>query len=413
MSTAADVPTDLDPKTLRRQLAEQLLAAGHVTRDTVAAAFRTVPRHLFMLDGVDLATAYDADQSPVTKRNEAGAATSSVSAPWLQGRMIEQADIRPGMRVLEIGSGGYNAALIAEVVGPTGRVVTVDIDRDITDCTSRRLDATGYGRIRVVQADGNRRIPGEHELFDAIVVTVGTHSVPPAWMEQLAPHGILVVPLDMGGTTRSIAFRRDGNRLESLSAEVCGFVPMQGDGEHAPTIVSVPGTQAAAATLRFAGPAPAGLNLPDNLLSGPPVQLWSGETIGNSTDWSDLYLWFSCYMPGACTVTVPDDSPLRTPGQFFFPKGNARDDSLAVFVIRRLDDGSGCEWGATGYGTHGVVAAEEMISHIQQWNRTAGPTRPPTYTFIAKPNRPQLQPHTTALAQHHGALLIHWPTSTD
>ncbi|MEU8007231.1 methyltransferase, FxLD system [Catellatospora sp. NPDC049111] len=410
MTTATDLQPDLDPAELREQMVRKLIADGHITTDAVAAAFRAVPRHRFMLDGVELAIAYDAGQSPVTKRNAAGQALSSVSAPWLQAVMIEQARIRPGARVLELGSGGYNAALMAEIVGAAGRVVSVDIDGEIIDRASRRLDETGYGRIRVVQADGNQPIPGE-AIFDVVLVTVGAWDIPPAWVEQLAPDGILVVPLVMGGVTRSIAFRRDGHRLRSLSAEVCGFVAMQGEGQHVPTEITLADPQGRT-TLSFDGPPPAGLNLTPGLLADTPVEVWSGETIGNMIDWSDMYLWFACYMPGLCHVTAPDDSPLRTPGKFFFPKGNASRDSLAMFVIRNLDDGSGCEWGARGYGHHAEQAADEMVGHIQRWNRTAGPRRKPTYTYERGALSANPAPGTAVLVKRHGSLLVHWPTDT-
>src|SRR5687768_6474238 len=106
MTTATDVQPDLGPADLHERMIAQLITDKHLTSDTVAAAFRAVPRERFMLDGVDLATAYDPGQSPVIKRNDAGEALSSVSAPWLQAVMIEQAQISPGMQVLEIGSGG-------------------------------------------------------------------------------------------------------------------------------------------------------------------------------------------------------------------------------------------------------------------------------------------------------------------
>lgn len=81
-----------------------------------------------------------ADDVVVTRRDEHGKAISSVSAPWLQAVMLEEAGLGPGQRVLEIlGSGGYNAALMAELVGPTGEVTTVDIDPHVTARARRFL----------------------------------------------------------------------------------------------------------------------------------------------------------------------------------------------------------------------------------------------------------------------------------
>ncbi|MFI7643277.1 hypothetical protein [Nonomuraea sp. NPDC049400] len=91
----------------------------------VEAAFRTVPRHLFAPQvAPDKAYALDIVE---VKRGEHGVLTSTMSAPEIQAMQLVQADISPGMRVLEIGSGGYFASLLSELVGPTGQVTTMDI----------------------------------------------------------------------------------------------------------------------------------------------------------------------------------------------------------------------------------------------------------------------------------------------
>jgi hypothetical protein len=122
-----------DPRSadqLREAMTDGLIAEGWVTSPHVEAAFRAVPRHLFTPAGTPLETSYDGHAAPVLKKAPDGSNLSSVSGPWLQALMIAQAGIGPGMRVMEIGSGGYNAALLAEVTGE--HVVTVDIDPDIT-----------------------------------------------------------------------------------------------------------------------------------------------------------------------------------------------------------------------------------------------------------------------------------------
>lgn len=82
----------------------------------------------------------------ITKRDEHGIPISSVSASQIQAMMLEQARLRPGMRVLEMGSGGYNSALIAELVGDEGEVVTVDIDADVVGRARACRVAAGYQR---------------------------------------------------------------------------------------------------------------------------------------------------------------------------------------------------------------------------------------------------------------------------
>ena len=130
--------------------------------------------------------------------------------------MLEQAGIEPGMRVLEVGSGGYNAALIQEITGANGQVTTVDIDADITDRARGCLAAAGYGGVNVVLADAEGGVP-EGAPYDRSIVTAAAWDIPPAWISRLTQRGRLIVPLRMGGLTRSIAFDRDGDGLVSRS----------------------------------------------------------------------------------------------------------------------------------------------------------------------------------------------------
>nr|WP_242606528.1 methyltransferase domain-containing protein [Protofrankia symbiont of Coriaria ruscifolia] len=177
----ADAALDSRAAKLRNSLADELVADGSIVSKEIESAVRTVPRHLFAPD-VPLEDAYANDIVP-TKRDEHGITISSISAPWLQAAMLGQADIRPGMRCLEIGSGGYNAALMAELVGSAGEITTVDIDPYVTDRARRCLASAGYyDRINVVDADAENGV-AEHAPYDRIIVTVGVWDIPPAWTE--------------------------------------------------------------------------------------------------------------------------------------------------------------------------------------------------------------------------------------
>src|SRR5580658_1160426 len=106
---------------LRAGLVAALRGLGAVRSQAVEQAVLTVPRHVFLPE-VTLEQGYAPEFALTTKRDGNGAAVSSVSAARIQAQMLEQAAIAPGMRVLEVGSGGYNAALIAELAGPSGAV---------------------------------------------------------------------------------------------------------------------------------------------------------------------------------------------------------------------------------------------------------------------------------------------------
>ena len=99
--------------------------------------------------------------------------------------MLAQLDVRPGESVLEIGSGGYQAALLRGLAGPGGSVTTLDIDPDVVSRARACLDLAGYGDVRTVCADGEYGAPG-YGPFDKIIVAVEAWDVPQAWTGQLA-----------------------------------------------------------------------------------------------------------------------------------------------------------------------------------------------------------------------------------
>src|SRR5881409_720853 len=169
---------------LHRALIDELVRRNAIKDSRVEAAFRAVPRHLFLPD-VPLAEAYRNEAIP-TKIVD-GEAVSSSSQPEIMAIMLEQLQLEPGHRVLEIGAGtGYNAALMAHIVGKSGQVVTVDIDEDIVESARQHLAAAGFERVQVVRADGASGY-SEAAPYDRIILTVSAGDITPAWREQLKP----------------------------------------------------------------------------------------------------------------------------------------------------------------------------------------------------------------------------------
>jgi protein-L-isoaspartate(D-aspartate) O-methyltransferase len=199
-----------------------------VCSEPVENAMRAVPRHVFVPDApVEEAYGFD---PVVTHRDAEGIAISSASAPGVVAAMLEQLDICPGHRVLEIGAGtGYNAALLAHLVGRTGAVTTVEYDSVVAASAQEALTRAGYGDVAVICGDGTFGW-ADNAPYDRIVVTAGAWDVPPAWWDQLAPGGLLLAPLRMRGLTRAVALEREGAVLQSRSVQVCGFIPMRGVG---------------------------------------------------------------------------------------------------------------------------------------------------------------------------------------
>ena len=213
----------------RRQLVHELAIADARVRD----AFLGVPRELFVPEfhaEHGLAAVYR-DEVVVTKTDEHGIAISSSSQPRIMAAMLERLELEPGLRVLEVGAGtGYNAALLKTVVGPRGRVVSVDVDAEIVRAARRALRRGGYA-VRVVRGDGRDGVPAAAP-FDRIVVTASSAEVPRAWLEQLREGGLLELPLRLSSTgVQAVAtFRRRCERLESTAVVPGGFMPLRGEG---------------------------------------------------------------------------------------------------------------------------------------------------------------------------------------
>jgi protein-L-isoaspartate(D-aspartate) O-methyltransferase len=215
-----------DFRPLLDALVDELRAGGALRSPEVERALRAVPRHRF-LPGVDLAAAYR-DEVVVLKRSPDGAALSTSSQPGLMARMLEALEVRPGHAVLEIGTGsGYNAALLAELVGPEGRVVTVELDPEVSARARECLEAAGYGRVIAVCGDGRLGYP-PGAPYDRITVTAAAERLEAAWLEQLRDGGYLQVPLAAGPAEAIATFVRQGDVWRCRSVLLGSFVPLRG-----------------------------------------------------------------------------------------------------------------------------------------------------------------------------------------
>src|SRR5260370_1798721 len=142
--------------------------------------------------------------------------------------MLEQLALQPGQRVLEIGAGtGYNAALIAQIVGKSGQVVTVDIDEDVASSARQQLAAAGFDRVDVHCADGGFGYP-EAAPYDRIILTASAWDIAPAWFKQLSPAGRLVLPLSLRQGPESAGFQADPGHCSSVAGSRRGFVAFWG-----------------------------------------------------------------------------------------------------------------------------------------------------------------------------------------
>ncbi len=170
-------PTAPDVATLNETLIQKLKGMGVIQTAPVEAAFRAIPRHLFV-PGVPLEQVY-ADQVIVTKELD-GQPTSSCEQPAIVAIMLEQLGLERGQHVLEIGTGtGHTAALVAHTVGKEGRVTTLDIEPELVASAREHLHSAGLDHVQVVCADGWAGYP-EEARYDRILLTVAAWDISPA-----------------------------------------------------------------------------------------------------------------------------------------------------------------------------------------------------------------------------------------
>ena len=161
-----------------------LIEARGVRDSATLAAMRSVPRHEFVPPEYR-ARAYRDSPLPIGW-------DQTISQPYIVALMTETAGIRPGMKVLEIGTGsGYQAAVLAEI---GARVFSIELLEPLATSAAARLARLGYSGVTVRQGNGYLGWP-EEAPFDAVIVTAAPEEIPTPLTDQLKPGGRLVIPV--------------------------------------------------------------------------------------------------------------------------------------------------------------------------------------------------------------------------
>ncbi|OLT26886.1 methyltransferase, FxLD system [Nocardiopsis sp. CNR-923] len=362
-----------DAETLREDLIQQLRKNGAITTPAVEDAFRCVPRHTFVPHAT-LEEAYT--NAPVhIKHDDNGASISCASQPSVVALMLEQAALAFGMRVLELGAGtGYNASLLGHLVGGTGSVTTIDVDQDLVDGARTRLKDSQATNVVVHLGDGALGHP-DGAPYDRIIATVGSHDVPRAWVDQLAPDGRLIAPVRIAGdVNRSIVFERDGDRWRSVDSQLCTFMPLRGGGigDDPRRILALDpdGTVLLQAnqdqTITDAQV--------HDILTELATTTWTGVTFGKGQPLDTMWLWLATHLDNRLSRM-----PLRqhavtnglvTPG---LPWGDmagvpATERGLAYLTLRPVEGQQGRhELGVIGHAPAGQKLAEQMADQVVAW----------------------------------------------
>jgi len=192
----------------KRMVDSQIIARGIRDRRVIEAML-TIPRHLFVEEAM-AAQAYSDSPLPIGEKQ-------TISQPYMVALMTELLALKGTEKVLEVGTGsGYQAAILAKLAD---RVYTVERIRSLALRARKVLDSLGLLNINLKISDGTTGWEDEAP-FDAIMVTAGAPTVPPAYVEQLKPGGRLVIPV--GGETFQTLVRITRNADGSITREECG-----------------------------------------------------------------------------------------------------------------------------------------------------------------------------------------------
>jgi protein-L-isoaspartate(D-aspartate) O-methyltransferase len=200
---------------LRNKLVKILRSKG-ISDERVLSAVGTVPRHVFF-DNALLQHAYQDKAFPIGEGQ-------TISQPYTVAFQTEKLEIKPGDKVLEIGTGsGYQACILLEL---GAKVFTIEYKKVLAEKAKATLPKLGY-KPYFYYGDGSKGIPAKAP-FDKILVTAGAPVVPEALTEQLAENGILVIPVGGRNKQVMVRIRKKNGELTKEEFDYFSFVPLLG-----------------------------------------------------------------------------------------------------------------------------------------------------------------------------------------
>ena len=237
-----------------RRLADELVNRGVTRSESVANAIATVPRHVFyetlyLRSGTQSWTHHHLSyqrksdfelvyrDEPLVVQTREGLPSIVGTMPSVIVEMLETLDLRPGDRVLELGTGtGYSTGLIAALVGDPGLVTTIEIDGWAAQTAKHNLEAIGMGDVSVIHESAVNGYPA-NAPYDRVLANFSVRFVPSAWFHQIRDGGKLVTPRADINSQHLLSLTRFGAFLEGRVFRPAAF-PEMSEEEHQPVQVT-------------------------------------------------------------------------------------------------------------------------------------------------------------------------------
>lgn len=202
------------------RLVEELVREGVIKSERVKRALLAVSREEFVMPEYRM-MAYEDKPLPLFHG-------ATISAPHMVAMMCELIEPRPGMKILEVGTGsGYHAAVCAEAIERRGKIYTVEIVEELAIYAAQNIERLGYwGVVEVFHGDGSKGLQ-RYAPFDAIIVTAAAPRIPQALVDQLADGGVMAIPIQEGIDQILYKVTKSGGSIVKKFVTYVLFVPLR------------------------------------------------------------------------------------------------------------------------------------------------------------------------------------------